>query len=223
MLILTSIRQTSALVVFSTGSPDTFVTQSWIASVIWGTTMYMFMDKRKKNIKNNKTNKQKVKILITSWRRDTKNHVDFNLFLKNNHSSYSSKTLCMSRKYPYFPHRGDRNFLGGRGAFKKIPSGGRYVNFLELHIAIFVSIIWSCDSMFLGQPFFQIMVCYNHYETQIYMHPTLNCFAQEVTTSFLVNHTLVYFACCDIVVSTKSNIQEPFIVAKVQVYLTSII
>ena len=55
------------------------------------------------------------------------------------------------------------------------------------------------------------------------MHRTLNCFAQVVTTSFLVNYTLVYFASCDIVISMKSNIKEPFVVAEVQVYLTSII
>lgn len=58
-----------------------------------------------------------------------------------------------------------------------------------------------------------------HYE----VNRTLNCFAQVVATSFPVNHALVYFACCDIVVSTQSNIQEPFIVAEVQVHLTSII
>ena len=35
---LTSIIHTSALVSFSTGSPETLVTQSWMASVMWGTT-----------------------------------------------------------------------------------------------------------------------------------------------------------------------------------------
>ena len=42
---LTSIIQTSALVSFSTGSPETLVTQSWMASVMWGTTT-----KRKKHL-----------------------------------------------------------------------------------------------------------------------------------------------------------------------------
>lgn len=65
----------------------------------------------------------------------------------------------------------------------------------------------------------------HHYKTQIYkiIHSTLNCFSQVVTTSLLVNHTLVYFPSCDIVISMKSNIKEPFIVTEVQVYFTSII
>lgn len=49
----------------------------------------------------------------------------------------------------------------------------------------------------------------------LYVYRTLNGLAQIVAMSLLVNHTLVYFACCDVVISMKSNIQEPFVVAKV--------
>ena len=52
---------------------------------------------------------------------------------------------------------------------------------------------------------------------------TLDCFTQVVPTSLLINHTLVYFASRDVVISVKGNIKESFIITQVQVYFSTII
>ena len=52
---------------------------------------------------------------------------------------------------------------------------------------------------------------------------TLNSFTQVVPTSLLINHTLVYFAGCDVIVPVKCNIKKSFIIPKVQIYFTTII
>ena len=52
---------------------------------------------------------------------------------------------------------------------------------------------------------------------------TLDCFTQEVPTSLLINHTLVYFASCDVVISVKGNIKESLIITQIQVYFSTVI
>ena len=52
---------------------------------------------------------------------------------------------------------------------------------------------------------------------------TLDCFTQVVPTSLLINHTLVYFASCDVVIAVKGNIKESLIITQVQVYFSTVI
>ena len=52
---------------------------------------------------------------------------------------------------------------------------------------------------------------------------TLDCFTQVVPTSLLINHTLVYFASCDVVIAVKGNIKKSLIITQVQVYFSTVI
>lgn len=56
-----------------------------------------------------------------------------------------------------------------------------------------------------------------------YDNITLYCFTKIISFTFLTDNLLINFACGDIIVTMKSDIQKALIVAKVQINLSSIV